>query len=346
MLLLGYIYKKDFFFKKVLFFDEESTNSVIQDKESFYSEFYIPKGNGVRKLSSIEKDSRLYKIQRNLKNNFLDNIPIPDNAKGFVTGSSYKDFLIPHINKKYFLRLDIKNFFENISSSLVKEVFNEYFKLDNSQDRDNLLNLFTELVTLNDSIPQGGVSSPSVSNIAFRRLDIRISRYCKINNIVFTRYADDLLFSSNNRILDSGIFIKKIYFILNDYKFQLNSKKIIKTKESISLNGFVIKDDIYLSRNKKKDLSKILFTVNTNKELNLHEIVSKINSSEFRNRKHKFKDFRNVIDYLAGQRSFLINYLPLQNDTNYYRKIQRIIINIESCINLLYDKYIKESINV
>lgn len=95
------------------------------------------------------------------------------------------------------MRLDIKNFFENINNQLIEKVFDYYFRIDDDTTNNEALIDFREMVTLEGKVPQGAITSPTLSNIVFRQLDLRIYKYCKKFNITYTRYADDLLFSSD-----------------------------------------------------------------------------------------------------------------------------------------------------
>lgn len=83
-------------------------------------------------------------------------------------------------------------------------------------------------------------SSYNKCNIVFRELDIRIQKYCRKYDIIYTRYADDLLFSGYNSILLKKTFYKGIEKIVGSRGFQINYLKTKRAKEYISLNGFVI----------------------------------------------------------------------------------------------------------
>lgn len=146
------------------------------------------------------------------------------------------------------MRLDIKNFFENINNQLIEKVFDYYFRIDDDTTNNEALIDFREMVTLEGKVPQGAITSPTLSNIVFRQLDLRIYKYCKKFNITYTRYADDLLFSSDSNYLHKDFFIKKLKYIISSMDFKLNERKIRYDKDYISLNGFVIEDSIRVSR--------------------------------------------------------------------------------------------------
>lgn len=325
-----FIYNEDFFYRKILSSEKESIKEIIKEKDNFYSIKKIPKKNGVRTIACLEKNSDLAKIQQSIRINFLNTISIPNFVYGFVSGHSYIDFLKPHVNKKYYLRLDIKNFFESINYKTLEEVFNYYFRINDETNKEKLLD-FIELVTLNGKVPQGAITSPTLSNIVFRQLDLRIYKYCKKFKITYTRYADDLLFSSENNYLHKEYFIKKIKYIISEMGFKLNNKKVRYDKDFISLNGFVIEDSVRISRKKLKELTRVLFILERYKnEPDVNEIILKVNSNGLN---RKFSNTYSLINFLAGYRAFLLQFLDrefLEKEGN--RKINRYLERIQDSI--------------
>ena len=94
--------------------------SVTKDD---YKEFEIPKKGGVRKINYLSQGSCLLELQKKLLTNFLEKQPLPVCAKGFKKGESYQTFLVPHIDSKFFLRIDIEAFFPTISEDHIKKEF-------------------------------------------------------------------------------------------------------------------------------------------------------------------------------------------------------------------------------
>lgn len=245
---------EEYFYKNIVKCDRAEIREIIYYKDLSYKTFFIPKKKGYRKIDGIESDSKLYIIQKNILENFLSKIELPLCVKGFIKKGSYINYLKKHTNKKYYLRMDIKHFFDSISREQILENLNEYIQ------NQWILNDVIEICTLHDKVPQGAITSPSISNIVFRRIDQRITKYCQKFNITYTRYADDLLFSSNEfDFKKQKWFYKKIKYILNSEGFESNySKKHIES-DKICLGGYVVEKDIHLSRKKLNNLNKILY---------------------------------------------------------------------------------------
>lgn len=138
----------------------------------------MPKKNGYRQIYCINKRCDLYRIQKRMVDNFLQNIKVSDRTCGFVKGSSYYDFMEPHkdfYKRNQYLRLDLNNFFGSISKKMLNDNLS-YYVDENIINRDELVNTIFEILTFNDALIQGAITSPIRSNIVFRELDIRIQK--------------------------------------------------------------------------------------------------------------------------------------------------------------------------
>ena len=168
-------------------FDEIKENINKED----YSSFVIPKKRGMRQIIALPKNSELRRMQKLLLDKFFANYSLPIPAKGFAKQESYKNYLMPHMGANYFLRIDISNFFNSIKFEHVEELLKDLFVFMDKDEKSKLIDLIWDIVSYNDSIPQGGVTSPIISNLIFRKLDQRILKYCQLFDIEYTRYADD-----------------------------------------------------------------------------------------------------------------------------------------------------------
>ena len=334
---LRFIYKSSFFYENILFYEKNMLQSLMLTKQSHYYIKNIPKKGGVRQLNCLIP-GELSVIQDNLKNNFLNFISVPNYVFGFIKGGSYKEYLVPHCKKKYYLRIDIKNFFDAIKIKDLEDCFRYYFKVA-EKEKDDLLKDLLEIITFNDKVPQGAITSPIVSNIVFRQLDIRIFEYCRKHSVKYTRYADDMMFSSNTEYVIKPHFTKMISKILSTKSFEINISKLRKSSNFISINGFVVGKDITFSRKRRKDINNVIFIYNSlPKPLNKKQFIDYLNKDYFYYRTKVgdlyFSNNESLINYLAGYRSFIIGWLTHQE--GYDDKILKDTIKkIESMIDCL-----------
>ena len=91
--------------------------------------------------------------------------------------------------------------------------------------------ILAELCIYNDSIgrtyiPQGTHTSPMLSNLALKQLDLRLIHISESYNFIYTRYADDLTFSSQNMDVTPAIMKKEIFSSIKESGFKINKDKV------------------------------------------------------------------------------------------------------------------------
>ena len=154
-------------------------------------------------------------------------------------------------------------------------------------------------------------------------------------DIIYTRYADDLLFSGYNSILLKKTFYKGIEKIVGSRGFQINYLKTKRAKEYISLNGFVIDNDIRLSRKKLEEINRIIFFLNRKDELKKIKKgdVSGLNMhlrKETNINTDRFAGKYELLNYLNGYRAFIISAMTYSEDENFLskskNKIEKLIV--------------------
>ena len=249
------VYNTDFFFNFILSKIDVSefsfkTNTEIENE--YYDKFTIKKNDGSdRVIYGIKSKTILWNLQTAIKNNLLSRCTLPSCAIGFVKGKSYKNFLVEHTNKKYYLSIDIKDFFGSIKEVHVRKALKDIITITNQKHNHEIVDLIIKICLLNGFAPQGAITSPDLANLVFRYLDRRIEKYCNLLDITYTRYADDLLFSSNSiNFGEYKKFINKINFILKSEGFDINYKKVKVSYNNHILNGIIVGKNISFSKTK------------------------------------------------------------------------------------------------
>lgn len=166
----------------------------------------------------------------------------------------------PHVGKNYVLNMDIKDFFSSISSKQIFSIFrNAPFDFNTE-----IAKALTFLTTFNNCLPQGAPSSPILSNFACLKLDQQLSDFAIKNNMSYTRYADDLTFSSNNQFTSEHIisiekFLKHEGFESNKKKFRIRSSN----KKQI-VTGLIVNDKVNVDRKMMRLVRAILYDLEKN----------------------------------------------------------------------------------
>jgi RNA-directed DNA polymerase len=197
--------------------DEGRLVTLTEIPERFYRRYRIPKRHrGWREIQSPSKE--LKAIQAWILRNILDKLSSSAYATAYTKGRGLLDNVNPHLNNRYFLSIDIRNFFPSVSAARVRELF---VRIGYSKDAAKTL---CRLCSFFRGLPQGAVTSPALSNLVCVRLDRRLSGLTSRRNIVFTRYADDMTFSTNNRDALPRL-LPLAYQILRDMGFEPNERK-------------------------------------------------------------------------------------------------------------------------
>lgn len=193
-----------------------------------YREFSIPKKRGgTRKIEAPEQ--RLMYVQRKL-NYGLQSLYLcdPDPAVfGFVRNddqdqpaSPIVQNALPHVGKSFLLNIDLKDFFPSIRAHRVKELFLS----DRFGFNDSTATVLALLTTYQGHLPQGAPTSPIITNFICAPMDVALRELSSKNNWTYTRYADDLTFSSIHAFTDADI--AQIRNIVESNQFSINDKKI------------------------------------------------------------------------------------------------------------------------
>lgn len=165
--------------------------------KDFYSSFQIRKKSGKGLRTICIPCPKLKTIQQRLAHVLTETYK--DKAvysvHGFMPGRSTATNAINHVKKYSVIKLDIKDFFSSIYSGRIKGLFLSHVFCFSEE----VANAITNLVCYKGSLPQGAPTSPILSNMICRKMDIELMQFAKINRLKYTRYADDLTFSSTTK---------------------------------------------------------------------------------------------------------------------------------------------------
>jgi hypothetical protein len=163
-------------------------------QEAHYREMKIPKRGRASKglfRTVYEVESSLRRVQRALTLLLTRDYPVPSHVHGFVAKRSIVTNATMHLNARVVLHADLQDFFPSIT---IDRVLGAFGHLGASQ---HIAADLARLCTLRDRLPQGASSSPFLANIVCRELDDELLTLSAGTNSVYTRYADDLVFSGD-----------------------------------------------------------------------------------------------------------------------------------------------------
>ena len=203
----------------------------IKKVDNCYTSFEIPKKNGeIRKINAPSADlksiqrklaSALVKCQKDIRRERKINSNI---SHGFEKDKSILTNAKIHRNKIFLVNVDLENFFDSFHFGRVKGFFekNEDFTLP-----EEVAVVIAQLTCYKGVLPQGAPTSPIITNFICSILDNRLLKISKKYKLDYTRYADDLTFSTNRSdFLDyRECFLEELGKEINRSGFKINDKK-------------------------------------------------------------------------------------------------------------------------
>lgn len=194
--------------------NSELMYKIVKDKDAYYSSYNIKKKNGELRLIENPKDE-LKTIQRELLDRMLRHIKIDKNVHGFVENRGIYTNVALHVGAVCVVHLDLKDFFHTVTKEKIIKELGRFVRTPNA---------IAELATYKERLPQGSPTSPCISNIVCVRMDRKLGGLAKRFNAVYTRYADDITFSSKTN-KDLHKIIPKAHSFIKGEGFELNYKK-------------------------------------------------------------------------------------------------------------------------
>ena len=218
-----------------------------------YIHFQIPKKSGGQRDISSPK-AKLRDAQSWILHNVLAPVPLHDAAVAFRPKINIADNAQRHAGRAVIVRIDLKDFFPSITFKRVKNAFvglgyNEgvasIFALLCTEAPRVALRLDGKIhhVALGDRfLPQGACTSPALTNILCRHLDARLTGAAQKLGFTYSRYADDLVFSSADKGANIIGLQHLAALIIEQEKLQINGEKtaIMRPHQRQSVTGLVV----------------------------------------------------------------------------------------------------------
>lgn len=235
---------------------------------NLYKQFQIRKKNGGFRLISAPKDYS-FKMMLHYVNEILKAIYTPSIfANGFVEDRSVVDNAMVHQGMNYIFNTDLKDFFPSIHRHRVCE----RLKCKPQNLNPEIAEVLSRLCSMMGGIPgkgtvpyilpQGAPTSPILSNMVCDKLDRRLGGLAKRFNLNYSRYADDITFSSMHNVYqEDSTFRKRLSDIIETEGFAINKSKtrLQKRGSRQEVTGLVVNSKVNVSQRYVRDIRNILY---------------------------------------------------------------------------------------
>ena len=245
-------------------------------KVNHYRRFTMKKKSGGERQISAPR-SHLKKAQHWILENILNQVPLHDAAHGFCQARNIISNAQPHVGCSLLINIDLENFFPTFTYKRVKGVFRS---LGYSEKIAAILGLLSTEAEIAETeldgelwyvacgerlLPQGAPTSPAITNIICRHMDQRLAHLAGQLGFTYTRYADDMTFSSKEDLPKErvGQLMRRLNYIIAREGMKINRKKtrIVRQGGCREVTGLVVNEKISIPRKKLRAFRSVLFQI-------------------------------------------------------------------------------------
>lgn len=247
-------------------FEKEELLAIIATASRRYKVYQVPKrdGKSVRTIAQPAPEVKL--LQRILHDKVIGNWPVHEAATAYISEQSIANHVRRHVNSKYLLKLDFKNFFPSITAADIRQHAKRHSNFE-EDDLDIFINIVAWRNKLDHSfgLSIGAPSSPAISNSIMFEFDESISSFCKDKEVTYSRYADDLAFSTTRKdtLKEVETEVHRLTSSMQSPKLTINEKKTVNVSKRYrrSLVGLTITPEqkVSLGRDRKRDMRAKLY---------------------------------------------------------------------------------------
>jgi retron-type reverse transcriptase len=247
-------------------------------QDDHYSRFEIPKRTGGTRLISSPKP-KMRQAQTWINQQILSHLSPSDASFAFRPKKSIVDNAKVHLGAEVIVKLDIRDFFPTITFIRVRGYFE---MLGYNPGIATVLALLctdaprrrvtvygkSHIVAVDErSLPQGACTSPALSNLIGSMFDARIQGWLKYKNAGwrYTRYADDLTFSTTDSNANVGELIAMITRICKEEGFEIKDSKtrIMRKPRRQVVTGILLESDVRLTKTTLRSIRAFLHQCDT-----------------------------------------------------------------------------------
>ncbi|WIL43059.1 retron St85 family RNA-directed DNA polymerase [Pantoea agglomerans] len=269
------------FISNGLLLTEAETKKYISTIPRRYKKYQIPKrnGHGNRLIAQPAKQVKL--LQKAVLNFICQHLQVHESAFAYEENKSIRANALIHCSNQYLLKMDFRNFFLSIKPHNLINYFQTKGVVLTESDIFVIEHLFFWKLRRNSPLRLsiGAPSSPKLSNVIMYDFDEKISLKCSKMNIIYSRYADDITFSSHVKgsLFEIPRIVRETLNEVNLKNIKINHQKTVFSSRKFNrhITGVTITTEGHLSlgRDRKRLLrSKIHRFIN--EKLTLKETAS------------------------------------------------------------------------
>lgn len=250
-------------------FTMKHLNYYCNPKNSFhrYKQFKIKKKSGDFRLITAPRNQSFMQILRFVNEMFKAMYIPSEYAMGFAEGRSVVTNANIHKSQNYVFNIDLKDFFPSICQARVWKRMQLKPLLFKQPIANIIAGLCSMKETMEDGsvrfvLPQGAPTSPILTNMICDKLDHRLAGLAKRFGLKYSRYADDITFSSMHNVYQkTGDFRKELKRIVEGQGFTINENKtrLQKLGARQEVTGIIVSKKLNVPQKYVRDIRSILY---------------------------------------------------------------------------------------
>ena len=259
------------------------------DCRKYYFTFKMSKRSGGKRIIHVPK-AQLFKAQSFINKNILSKMKPSEHSYAYAKEASIYNCANQHCGSRYLFQFDLKDFFHTILEPDIYQLFK------NAGYTTKISLFFARLCTTTYKIehryliraihrtslngintfnyrhywgvlPQGAPTSPMLSNLVCKELDTDLATFAESHQLTYTRYADDITFSSTAHKPSISIPILRynVKSIIYKHHFFVNEKKIRiagPCSKKVVLGLLVDHDEPKLQKETRQRIVNLLYQIN------------------------------------------------------------------------------------
>jgi RNA-directed DNA polymerase len=223
-------------------------NHIVSRLDKEYFRRPRKKPDGSQRILFVPSD-RLKLLQRKIYDHVLSRVPLLPCVMGGVKDKSPIENAAMHTSQAVVFKMDIAQCFPSICPRRVQAIFQSIgFAPETTA-------LLTKLTTWHNELPQGVPTSNALANLAFLRVDLRITQLIELQDFNYSRWVGDLTFSGPERVLK---FRRLLQRIVEGEGFDVKPDKTRTefAKDRQTVTNFVVNTKVNLPREKRSAIKK------------------------------------------------------------------------------------------
>jgi len=269
------------YLSQTLYVAESDLEKFINTAPHRYKEYRIPKRNNKGFRLIAQPSAELKVMQLLAISKLQQSLPVHSSATAYCRQKSIKDNAIAHAKNAYLLKMDFKDFFHSIRPSDLIKHYSRHIEKPNESTAKQISKLFfwNPKRTSSLILSIGSPASPFISNTIMYQFDCMMSEHCTGKGITYTRYADDITFTTNIKgaLFQIPEIVSTICASLDYPRLSVNSEKTVFSSKGKNrhITGITITNEgkISLGRHKKRKIKSLIFS-HINNKLNATELRS------------------------------------------------------------------------